>query len=175
MGPLPDAGSRPLDVRLRDASRRRHHGRTRPDRGPRGAPIATRSAAPPRGRRLTPRYDVVVVGAGHNGLVAGAYLARSGRRVLIVERRDRVGGILANTEVAPGVTAPGIAHTVGRLRESVIRDLRLGAHGFSPLAPDVRAFAPQADGPPLIFWADAGRTAEGLRSASAHDADAYPS
>jgi phytoene dehydrogenase-like protein len=123
---------------------------------------------------VTPRYDVVVVGAGHNGLVAAAYLARSGRRVLIVERRDRVGGILANTEVSPGVTAPGIAHTVGRLRDSVIRDLRLGAHGFAPLAPDVRAFAPQADGPPLIFWADAGRTADGLRSASAHDADAYP-
>lgn len=121
-----------------------------------------------------PRYDVVVVGGGHNGLVTAAYLAKGGKKVLILERRARVGGILANTEIAPGVTAPGIAHTVGRLRASIIKDLKLASHGLELIAPDVRMYAPQADGSGITFWADADRTAAGLRPISEHDAEAYP-
>jgi phytoene dehydrogenase-like protein len=121
-----------------------------------------------------PRYDVVVVGGGHNGLVAGGYLAKGGRKVLILERRDRVGGILANTEIAPGVTAPGISHTVGRLRASIIKDLKLASHGLELIAPDVRMYAPQADGSGITFWTDADRTGAGLRAISEHDAEAYP-
>jgi phytoene dehydrogenase-like protein len=92
------------------------------------------------------RYDAVIVGAGHNGLVAGAYLAKAGRRVLILERRDVVGGILAESEPAPGFNVPSLMHTVGRLRASVIRDLGLGGHGLELIRPDVRVFAPQTDG-----------------------------
>jgi phytoene dehydrogenase-like protein len=117
--------------------------------------------------------DVVVIGAGHNGLVAAAYLAKAGRRVTVLEREDEVGGILRGTEIAPGFTAPGIAHTVGRLRGSVVDDLRLAEHGFEPLTPRVRMFAPQADGSSVTFWDDAGRTAEELRDRSAHDARAF--
>ena len=62
-------------------------------------------------------YDVIVVGAGHNGLVTAALLAKQGKKVLVVERRERVGGILDTEEIAPGVRAPGVALTVGRLRE----------------------------------------------------------
>jgi phytoene dehydrogenase-like protein len=120
------------------------------------------------------RYDALVVGAGHNGLVAACYLAKAGRKVLVAERRDVVGGIIANTEVAPGITAPGIAHTVGRLRRSILKDLRLESHGLELIRPDVRAFAPQPDGSGLTFWGDAARTTEGLREHSAHDAEAYP-
>ena len=57
-----------------------------------------------------------MIGAGHNGLVTAAYLAKAGRTVLVLERREQVGGILDTLEIAEGVRAPGIVHTVGRLR-----------------------------------------------------------
>lgn len=118
-------------------------------------------------------YDAVVVGAGHNGLVAATYLAKAGRRVLVLERRERVGGILDTIEVAPGVRAPGIVHTVGRLRRSVIDDLGLLGHGLVTVDPPVRVFAPQPEGPALSLWADPSRTASELRDRSPHDAEAY--
>jgi phytoene dehydrogenase-like protein len=121
-----------------------------------------------------PRYDAIVIGAGHNGLVCGAYLAKAGRRVLVLERRDRVGGILAETELAPGVRVPSLVHTVGRLRSSVIRDLSLQSHGLELLRPDVRVFAPQPDGRALTLWADPRRTSDELRPVSNRDAEEYP-
>ena len=91
----------------------------------------------------------------------------------MLEKADQVGGILRNTEVAPGFTAPGIAHTIGRLRPSVVKDLKLAAHGLSTIEPDVRMFAPQPDGRAVTFWGDAARTAGELRERNAADADAY--
>ncbi len=122
---------------------------------------------------MTKRYDAIVIGAGHNGLVTAAYLAKAGRKVLVLERRDRAGGILDTVEIAPGVRAPGIVHTVGRLRRSVVSDLGLVKHGLVTLEPAVRVFAPQPEGPPLTLWADAARTATDLRDRSARDAESY--
>ncbi|TMK76423.1 MAG: FAD-dependent oxidoreductase, partial [Actinobacteria bacterium] len=121
-----------------------------------------------------PRYDAAVIGAGHNGLVTAAYLARGGYRVLVLERRDKVGGILADIVLGPGLKAPALTQTVGRLRPSVIRDLRLAAHGLELIRPVVRLFAPQPDGDGVTLWADPRRTADGLRSLSEHDAAAFP-
>jgi phytoene dehydrogenase-like protein len=119
------------------------------------------------------QYEAVVVGGGHNALVTAAYLARAGRRVLVLERRSRVGGAAETSELG-GVRVPRIAHTVGRLRPSVVRDLDLRGHGLELVAPDVRVFAPQPDGRAVTLWADKARTADSLRAWSPRDADRYP-
>ena len=118
-------------------------------------------------------YDAIVLGGGHNGLTAAAYLARAGRSVLVLERRDRVGGAADTAELAPGVRVPAVAHTVGRLRPSIARELGLRRHGLELVTPDVRAFAPQPDGRGIALWRDLGATQASLRAWSAADAGAY--
>ena len=103
-------------------------------------------------------YDAVIVGGGHNGLVTAAYLAQAGLETLVLERRDRVGGLL--------LTADG----VGGLRASVVRDLQLESHGFQIVEPEVVAFAPSANGSGVTLWRDPARTAKGL---GPRDAEAF--
>jgi phytoene dehydrogenase-like protein len=107
--------------------------------------------------------EIVVAGGGHNGLVAATYLARAGHDVLLVERRERPGGIL-----------DGVVDNVGRLHPQVAADLELARHGLELERPAVRMAALRDDGPPVVFWADAERTAAGLADISAPDAAAYP-
>ena len=126
------------------------------------------------GTGRTVEWDAIVVGAGHNGLVTAAYLGRAGWRVLVLERRARPGGALETAEIAAGFRAPTLAHTVGRMRPAVVRELGLGRHGLSLVGPEVRAFAPSPDGSSITLWADVARTAEGLRGRSVHDAERYP-
>jgi phytoene dehydrogenase-like protein len=118
-------------------------------------------------------YDAIVIGGGHNGLVTAAYLGKAGIRTLVLERRDTIGGAAETSRLAPGVRVPTLAHTVGRLRPSVVRDLGLKTHRLTLVGPDVRAFAPAPDGPGIVLWGDNERTAAGLRARSAHDADAW--
>ena len=118
-------------------------------------------------------WDAVVVGGGHNGLVCGAYLARSGMRTLIVERREAVGGALATAEILPGARIPVYAHTVGRLRGSIARDLGLAADGLRLVQPAARVTSLRADGPPITLWGDPVRTAAELSDISRRDAAAW--
>ncbi|HEX2025969.1 MAG TPA: NAD(P)/FAD-dependent oxidoreductase [Actinomycetota bacterium] len=123
---------------------------------------------------MTTRRDVVVIGAGHNGLVCAALLARVGLDVLVLERRDRPGGAADTAEIAPGFRAPVAAHTVGRFRRSLIRSLRLPSHGLRLVDPPARAYVPGPEGRSLTLWTDPARTAEELRAWSSADAEAYP-
>src|SRR5262245_31782772 len=118
-------------------------------------------------------WDAVVIGGGHNGLITAAYLAKAGLRTLVLERREHVGGAAETSLLAKNVRVPRLAHTVGRLRASVHRDLDLKRHGLTLVGPAVRVFAPSPDGSAVVLEDDPSRTATGLMHVSAHDAAAF--
>src|ERR687891_303925 len=117
------------------------------------------------------RYDAVIVGGGHNGLVAAAYLARAGRQVLVLERRHVLGGAAVTEEVFPGFRFSEASYVVSLLRPEIIRDLDLPRHGFELLPLD-GTFTPLEDD---HLWRvnDHGRTLRELRRWSRTDAEAY--
>ena len=102
--------------------------------------------------------DAVVIGAGHNGLVAAAYLARAGLDVEVFERRDVVGGACVTEELWPGVRASPGAYTLSLLRAEIIRDLDLAAHGLSVEVHEPYLFAPFPDGRKVVTWSSRERT-----------------
>ncbi len=122
---------------------------------------------------MSERYEAVVIGGGHNGLVAAASLARARRRVVVLERSDELGGTARTVEVAPGFRAPALLHAMGELRRSVIRDLGLERNGLRLIRPETVAFVAEPDGGGVALHADPQRTADGLRVRSARDAEAY--
>src|SRR5437763_6176232 len=122
----------------------------------------------------TQQYDAIVIGAGHNGLVAAGYLARAGKKVLVLEPRDRVGGACMLEEPFPGFTMSPCAYVVSLLRPEIIRDLELHRYGFEAYVKDLHMFVPFEDGNYLFFRASTEKTIEGIRQLSKHDAEAYP-
>ena len=82
---------------------------------------------------MSQRYDVIVVGAGHNGLTAAAYLAKTGRRVLVLERRPFVGGCCVTEELWPGCKVSTASYVNSLLRPQIIEELQLKKHGFAPV------------------------------------------
>jgi phytoene dehydrogenase-like protein len=118
------------------------------------------------------RYDAIVVGGGHNGLVAAAYLARAGKRVIVFERRHVLGGAAVTEEIHPGFKYTVCSYVVSLLRPEIIRELELPRHGLEIL-PLESTFTPLPDDDYLVRWADHDQTRRELYRHSARDAEAY--
>lgn len=119
-------------------------------------------------------YDALIVGGGHNGLVAAGYLARAGWRVLVLERRPIVGGACVTEEVFPGYRVSTTSYLVSLLQEKVVRDLELRRFGYAVVPKDPAYFAPFRDGRFFFTYRDPGRTCAEIAKFSRRDAERYP-
>ena len=120
----------------------------------------------------TSRYDAILIGAGHNGLVCATYLAKAGLKVLVLERRGVVGGAAVTEEFHPGFRNSVAAYTVSLLQPKVIRDLDLEAHGLRIVQRKLNNFLPLPDGRYLATGA--GRTHAEIAKFSPRDAERLP-
>ena len=121
-----------------------------------------------------PKYDIIIVGGGHNGLVAACYLAKAGLKTLVLERREIVGGASVTEEIHPGFRCSTLAHSAGPLFPSIAAELDLHRFGLESISPNVRVLSPSPDGRSICVYNDVAKTSEEIRSFSTKDADAYP-
>jgi phytoene dehydrogenase-like protein len=120
------------------------------------------------------KYDVAIIGGGPNGLITAAYLAGAGRRVLVLEKKEIIGGIAVTEEFFPGFSAASIADESDSFSPKIVADLNLKQFGYKVLPIDPLIFAPQKDGRHLTIWHNVQRTAQEIAHFSRADADAYP-
>jgi phytoene dehydrogenase-like protein len=119
-------------------------------------------------------YDVVFIGAGHNALVCAAYLARAGKRVCVLERRELIGGACVSEELWPGYKVSTAAYVNSLLRPEIIKELELHKFGFELLPRSPSSFSPFPDGRSLMMGPDKEMTHREVSKFSRKDADALP-
>jgi phytoene dehydrogenase-like protein len=119
-------------------------------------------------------HDVIIIGAGHNGLTCAAYLARAGRKVLVLERRNVVGGAAVTEEIAPGYKASTASYLISLLLPEVERELELARFGYKMLPRSPASFTPLPDGRSLTLGTDAEANRREIAKFSERDAAAYP-
>jgi phytoene dehydrogenase-like protein len=119
-------------------------------------------------------YDSIIVGGGHNGLVTAAYLARAGRKVLVLERRELVGGCAVTEELWPGYRVSTAAYLASLLQERIVRELELARFGYRVGAKDPAFFSAFPDGRHFFMWQDRAKTLAEISKFSPHDAEVYP-
>ncbi len=141
-------------------------------RTPSSAKASKPAAAPAPARASARKYDAIVIGGGHNGLVNGAYLAKAGLKTLVLERRPFVGGAAITEELHPGFWFTTFSYALSLLRPDIIQDLELTKHGFMPLLMS-STFAPMENGDYLWLGQDHGENLREIARHSQHDADAY--
>jgi phytoene dehydrogenase-like protein len=117
--------------------------------------------------------DVVIIGAGHNGLITGFYLARAGLKPLVLERRHQVGGCAITGEFHPGFRCSTLAHAAGPIRPEISSDMNLGSHGLKTYVPDVRVLSLSPEGNHLALYSDTGRTQQEIAKYSTKEAANY--
>ena len=120
------------------------------------------------------KYDSIIIGGGHNGLVAAAYLARGGRKVLVLERRELLGGCAVTEEIWPGYRVSTAAYLTSLLQERIVRELELPRFGYQVDAKDPAFFSAFPDGRHFFMWQDRAKTLAEIAKFSRHDAEVYP-
>jgi phytoene dehydrogenase-like protein len=120
-----------------------------------------------------PKYDAIIIGGGHNGLVTAAYLARANKKVLVLERRELVGGCAVTEEVWPGYRVSTGAYLSSLLQERIVRELELERFGYKVDAKDPAFFSAFPDGSHFFMWQDRTRTLQEIAKFSQRDADVY--
>ena len=119
-------------------------------------------------------YDVTIIGGGHNGLVTACYLAKSGLKTLVLERRAVVGGGAVTEEIHPGFRLSALDHAAGPFSPAVAADLNLSQFGLEMIVPPVRVLALSPDGRSACIYDDVAKTVSEIEKFSANDARAYP-